>query len=92
MTNNNIYRISEPSPAANQDTPISDDIYLTTEDAAGLLSLSPRTLERMRVSGGGPQFFKAGPGKRSRVLYAKSDLNKWLQARCFDSTSEYPIV
>lgn len=75
----------------NQDTPISDDIYLTTEDAAQLLSLSPRTLERMRVSGGGPQFFKAGPGKRSRVLYAKLDLMKWLQARCFDSTSEYDL-
>lgn len=92
MTNNNIYAIPEPSPVTNQDTPISDEMYLTTDDAAQMLSLSPRTMERLRVSGGGPKFFKAGPGKRSRVLYGKSDLIKWLEARCFDSTSEYPIV
>jgi len=89
MTNHNIYAIPQASPATNQDTPSSDDVYLNTEMAAEMLGLSPRTLERLRVSGGGPQFFKAGPGKRSRVLYAKSDLVKWLQARCFDSTSEY---
>lgn len=89
MTNTNIYAIPQASPATNQDTPISDEIFLNTEDAAELLGLSPRTLERLRVEGGGPQFFKAGPGKRSRVLYARSDLIKWLQARCFGSTSEY---
>lgn len=65
------------------------DPYFNTKEAAQCLNLSPRTLERMRVSGGGPQFFKAGPGKRSRVLYARSALVKWLEARCFDSTSEY---
>jgi hypothetical protein len=89
MTNNNIYAIPQASPVLNQDTPRSDEIYLNTEDASHMLSLSPRTLERLRVSGGGPQFFKAGPGKRSRVLYAKSDLIKWLEARRFDNTSEY---
>ncbi|GJM01329.1 MAG: hypothetical protein DHS20C07_30080 [Methyloligella sp.] len=68
------------------------DSYFNTKEAAQCLNLSPRTLERMRVSGGGPQFFKAGPGKRSRVLYARSDLVKWLEARCFDSTSEYETL
>lgn len=73
-------------------TPTPTEQFLNTIDAAEMLCLSPRTLERMRIEGGGPQFFKAGPGKRSRVLYRQSDLISWLEARCFDSTSEYPIV
>lgn len=74
--------------------PMSDNInyfnqYFTTSEAAGRLSLSPRTLERMRVEGGGPRFYKAGNGKRSRVLYHENDLIDWLSRRAFDSTSEF---
>lgn len=65
------------------------DPYLNTKEAAQCLNLSPRTLERMRVEGGGPRFFKAGNGKRSRVLYQRSDVIEWLEARSFGSTSEY---
>lgn len=43
--------------------------FLTTVEAAKLLRIAKSTLERMRVQGGGPRFIKAGPGKRSRVLY-----------------------
>ena len=35
---------------------------LTTEQAAKRLGLSPRTLERYRVSGEGPEFLKIGRG------------------------------
>jgi hypothetical protein len=63
--------------------------YLTTKQAAALLHLSPRTLERFRVEGTGPQFFKAGQGKRSRVLYAKADLEGWIAQQRYGSTSEY---
>jgi D-Tyr-tRNAtyr deacylase len=66
--------------------------FLTTIDAAKILKLSPRTLERMRVEGGGPPFLKAGPGKRSRVLYRYQDLIDWLAPRSYGSTSEYPKV
>jgi hypothetical protein len=64
-------------------------LYLTTRQAAALLHLSPRTLERFRVEGTGPQFFKAGQGKRSRVLYAKADLEGWIARQRYGSTSEY---
>ena len=67
--------------------PVGDDPLFTTKQAARYLSLSPRTLERMRVEGTGPRFHRAGKGKRSRVLYRKSDLDRWLTAH--QSTSEY---
>lgn len=70
-------------------TPTDFEQFLNTADAAKLLQLSPRTLERMRVEGGGPPFFKAGPGKRSRVLYQRSDVIEWLSLRSFDNTSQY---
>ena len=62
---------------------------LTTNEAAQLLRLSGRTLERMRVDGTGPRFNKLGPGLRSRVVYRKTDLIAWLESFGYGSTSEY---
>jgi hypothetical protein len=50
---------------------------LTTLEAATYLRLSPRTLEDMRVTGAGPRYYKLGPGKRSKVVYRKDDLEAW---------------
>ncbi|WP_424955565.1 helix-turn-helix transcriptional regulator [Hyphomicrobium sp. 1Nfss2.1] len=61
---------------------------LTTKEAARLVRLSPRTLERHRVQATGPRYRKAGPGIRARVLYAVEDLNSWI-GDSFRSTSEY---
>jgi hypothetical protein len=69
----------------------TEALYLTVE-AAARLRLSPRTLERFRVSGDGPRYVKAGPGKRARVLYRQSDLDAWLKQFSFASTSEYRSV
>jgi predicted DNA-binding transcriptional regulator AlpA len=63
--------------------------FLISTEAAELLRISKRTLERMRVDGTGPRYLKAGPGKRSRVLYRESDILAWLERRSFGSTSEY---
>lgn len=71
-------------------TPSNFEQFLNTVEAAQIIKLSPRTLERMRVEGGGPPFLKAGPGKRSRVLYRYQDLIDWLAPRTFDNTSQYP--
>ena len=57
---------------------------LSQREAAVLLGLSPRTLERWRVSGGGVPFVKAG----RRVLYRPSDLDTWIASRVVASTSE----
>jgi hypothetical protein len=70
-----------PLPAALQ--------FLTTIEVAGILRISRRTLERMRVEGTGPRYLKVGPGKRSRVLYRQQDVEDWLARFNFGSTSEY---
>lgn len=63
---------------------MNTDTFLTQEEAAELLRISPRTLERYRVAGSGPRFVKAG----RRVLYRRGDLEAWTEANTFASTSE----
>lgn len=57
---------------------------LTQGEAAKLLRISPRTLERYRVDGTGPTYMKAG----QRVLYRPADILTWLESRTYRSTSE----
>src|SRR3546814_20264830 len=57
--------------------------YLTNDEAADYPRLSPRTLEKQRVIGGGPKFRKFG----RRVMYAVADLNAWADARSYEATS-----
>lgn len=65
-------------------SPASPARYLTNVEAAAFLRLSPRTLEKQRVIGGGPRFRKFG----RRVMYALSDLEAWADARSFESTCD----
>ena len=58
--------------------------YLGTREAAAFLGLSPRTLDRYRVTGEGPAFHKFG----ARILYAQDDLEDWAAARRMTSTSD----
>lgn len=58
--------------------------YLTNDEAADYLRLSPRTLEKQRVIGGGPRFRKFG----RRVMYAVTDLDTWADQRSFEATSD----
>lgn len=62
--------------------------YLTNDEAATHLRLSPRTLEKLRVIGGGPRFRKFG----RRVMYALSDLDAWADARSFEATCDPEYV
>jgi hypothetical protein len=57
---------------------------LRTRDAARLLNLSPSSLEKMRVKGGGPIYIKSGPRV---VVYHPDDLAAWLDSRRRQSTS-----
>src|SRR3546814_20518569 len=61
--------------------------YLTNDEAADYLRLSPRTLEKQRVIGGGPQFRKFG---RS-VLSAVADLNAGHDARSSEAPDDPAI-
>ena len=62
------------------------DRYLSNDEAAKFLKLSPRTLEKQRVVGGGPRFRKFG----RRVVYALEDLEMWANERVCASTSDVP--
>ena len=57
---------------------------LTQSEAARRLRLSERTLERLRLQGGGPRYVKAN---RS-VRYREADLEAWVTARVVSSTSD----
>ena len=57
---------------------------LTQAEASRLLRLSERTLERLRLQGGGPLYVKCG---RS-VRYREADLEKWIDARVDSNTSQ----
>ncbi|MFT6583403.1 MAG: excisionase family DNA binding protein [Alphaproteobacteria bacterium] len=63
---------------------MAENKYLTQPEAAEVLRLSERTLEKQRLEGNGPKFVKAG----RRVLYRDSDLEAWLEERTFQSTTE----
>ena len=58
--------------------------YLTTMQAAKYLNLSHKTLEKFRVTGGGPDYRKHG----RKVVYRASDLDAWSASRLARSTSE----
>jgi hypothetical protein len=58
--------------------------YRDQEEAAAFIKGSPRTLEKLRVTGGGPPFRKIG----SRVIYHIDDLTAWVEARKRTSTSD----
>jgi predicted DNA-binding transcriptional regulator AlpA len=57
---------------------------LSTPQAAAFCNLSPRTLEKHRVNGGGPRFIKLG---RS-VKYTVEDLVEWITENRRRSTSD----
>ena len=57
--------------------------YIRTRDAARYLSLSYRTLEKLRVTGLGPEYYKMGRA----VVYAISDLDAWLARNRRTSTT-----
>ena len=52
-------------------------MYLTTGEAARYIGLSPSTLKRYRVAGGGPVYHRLG----GRVRYRRDDLDEWAAER-----------
>lgn len=58
--------------------------YLRTPDAAVHLGLSPRTLEKHRCFGTGPEYRKLG----GRIVYSIVDLDAWAEIGRKKSTSD----
>lgn len=69
-----------------KDALMTDRKYLSTPEAAQYLRLGASSLERLRIVGDGPIYFRPTP---RRVLYAIEELDAWLRARKHASTSEY---
>lgn len=58
--------------------------YLRTREAAQMLGLSHRTLEKHRTYGTGPKYLKLG----GRVVYRMQDLHAWATPGERSSTSD----
>ena len=58
--------------------------YLSTEAAATYLAVSRKTLEKWRLTGGGPPFCQI---KRA-VRYDRTALDAWMAAHSRESTSD----
>jgi len=63
------------------------DELLSTDQAAEILRVSPRTLEKFRVQGSGPKFFKIG----RLVYYSTETLEEWKRSRLRTSTSDQGV-
>ena len=66
--------------------PTENPLVLNSEQVADRLGLSVSTLAKMRLYGTGPAYSKLG----RRVVYRLEDLEAWITANRFQSTSEYP--
>jgi len=64
---------------------MSTQEFLSTVEAGDLVRLSPHTLAKFRLYGGGPRFMKIG----RKIVYRRSDIDAWLADRAHSSTSEY---
>lgn len=62
--------------------------FMTPKQAAVLVGLSTRTLDRLRLTGTGPRYSRLG----RRVRYTRADINAWVGERKFASTSEEDIA
>ena len=58
---------------------------LTTKEAAAELKVSKNYLEQLRVTGGGPIFYKLSP---QNVRYRRGDLDAWVASCVRSSTSD----
>jgi predicted DNA-binding transcriptional regulator AlpA len=58
--------------------------WMRTEAAADYTGHGKSTLDKLRITGGGPRYVKRG----SVVLYDIADLDRWLEERKVRSTSE----
>jgi len=62
--------------------------YFVTREAAEILGLSRRTLEKHRTFGTGPRFLKLG----GRVVYKIEDLQSWAECGGRISTAQQEVL
>lgn len=60
---------------------------LPTSEAAKVLGVQAQTLRVWRLSGKGPSYVRLGSGRFARACYSIEELNRWIAAHTFTSTS-----
>ncbi len=63
-------------------------VYLTGEELADRLRVSPKTIANWRNMGRGPKFLRSSEGKRGRVLYRLEDVEQWERRNLLSKASE----
>ncbi len=63
--------------------------FLTDQQLADLLDVTPRTTLRWRRDGGGPPYIRAGP---RRVLYRRADVLAWAASRTFPNLAAETVA
>jgi hypothetical protein len=82
-------RPRSPSAIANDAPPIVAGSVLCNEaQAAAFLRVSPRALQKWRVTGRGPQYLRLS----SRCIrYSEAELVRWIEERACRATAEYGV-
>lgn len=60
---------------------MSRPMAFSSEDAARMLGVGPKTLANWRCAGKGPAYIHLSDSPRSPVLYLYEDLETWLRSR-----------
>jgi hypothetical protein len=70
---------------------VASPLY-TTPEAAQYVALSPKTLEKLRCIGGGPEFVRLGGGAGGgrMVRYEREALDRWIARGRRRTTSDTP--
>ncbi len=78
------------SKSERQAPAVSDAQFrvVSEREAAVRLALGRRTLQDLRLKGGGPAYIQLG---RRRVGYAVADLEAWAAARRITNTAMLPV-
>ncbi|HEU0156796.1 MAG TPA: helix-turn-helix domain-containing protein [Stellaceae bacterium] len=66
---------------------MTTDRKMRVREAALYLGLGKSTLDKMRVTGDGPPYYRIGPARRI-VVYDRGDLDAWVAAGRQRSTGE----
>lgn len=65
---------------------IADTILRNEVQAAAFLGVSPRALQKWRVTGQGPQYLRLSA---RCIRYSQAELDRWVEARLCRATAQY---
>jgi len=85
ISNSQVSTIPPFEEPGGRPIPEHPDALIRTAEAAFLLGLSSRTLETLRLRGGGPAFIAV---TRKAVRYRRGDIDAWIADRRRVSTSD----